>query len=222
MVEDKSKFKETFLDIGALVLLLALPASAGIAVIADPLVRVLLGEKWLETVPVISVLAISAAFVAATGNNGVAHLALGYPKFVTLQSFLRLVVLVVLGVALAPAYGIVGVAFAERCGAAVNLLASYPVVFRHLNISAMEYAARIWRSVVATVGMAVVVRIVEDLLGVGYDVASALLRLSIGVSVGAATYIIIIVVMWWLCGKPDGAEKILLTKVSGIARTIRA
>lgn len=192
------------------------------SVVADPLVRVLLGEKWLETVPVISILAISAAFVAATGNNGVAHLALGYPKFVTLQSFLRLVVLVVLSVALAPAYGIVGVAVAELCSAAVNLLASYPVVFRHLNITAMEYAARVWRPVVATVGMAVVVGVVEDLLGVGHDVASALLRLSIGVGVGAATYVILIVVMWWLCGKPDGAEKILLNKVPDMIRMKRA
>jgi O-antigen/teichoic acid export membrane protein len=221
MVEDKNKFKETFLDVGALIVLVALPASAGIAVIADPLVRVLLGEKWLETVPVLSILAISAAFVAASGNNGVAHLALGYPKLLTLQSFLRLVVLVVLSVGLAPAYGIVGVAIAELCGAAVNLLAGYPVVFRHLSISAGEYGERIWRPVAGTAGMAVVVWVVEDLMGVGHDVASALLRLSTGVGVGAATYVILIMAMWWLCGKPDGAERILLNRMVEVIRTIR-
>jgi PST family polysaccharide transporter len=181
-----------------------------------------LGEKWLEAVPIISILAISAAFVAAAGNNGIAHLALGYPKFVTLQSFLRLVVLVVLGVVLAPAYGIVGVAIAELCAAAVNLLASYPVVFKQLKITVVDYVRRIWRPVVATVLMAAVVTIIEDILGVGHDVASALLRLSIGAGIGAATYVILIVVMWWLCGRPDGGERILLNKVSGMVRITRA
>lgn len=219
MVEDKIKFKETFLDVGASVALVALPASAGIAVIADPLVRVLLGENWLEAVPIIPILAISAALVAVSGNNGIAHLALGYPNFLTLQSLLRLVVLVVLGVILAPAYGIVGVAIAELCGAAVTLLASYPVVFRRLNISVIEYGTHIWRPVVATVTMAVVVRVVEDMLGVGYDVVSALLMLTVGIVIGVCTYVILIAFMWWLCGKPDGADKILFNKVSDLIRT---
>jgi lipopolysaccharide exporter len=220
MVGDKIKFKETFLDVGAVVIALALPSSAGLAIVADPLVRVILGENWLQAVPVLQILAISAALVAATGNNGVAHLALGYPKCVTLQSLLRLLVLVVLGIALAPAFGIVGVAVAELCGAAVCLLASYPVIFKHLNISLVEYGARTWRSVVATVGMAAVVGIIEGQLAGAHTVASSLLTLAIAVPVGAVTYLFLMVTMWRFCGKPDGAERTLLTQVFGVVNGV--
>lgn len=221
MVEDRIKFRETFLDVGALLILLALPASVGLAVIADPLVRVLLGEKWLEAIPIIPILAISAALVAASGNNGIAQLALGYAKLMTIQSFLRLLVLVVLSAVLAPAYGIMGVAVAELCGAAVVLLASYPVVFRYLSISTMDYWRRTWRCLIATAGMAVVVERVEAALGAGYDLGSALMKLSVGVGVGVGTYVILIVFLWWLCGRPDGAEKVVLNRVSGVIQAIR-
>jgi len=218
MTDDKLRFKETFLDIGALVTLIALPASAGMAVVADPLVRLLLGDKWLDAVPVISILSISAAFVAATGNNGVAHLALGRPSLVTLQSFLRLVVLVVLGLALVPSYGIVGASIAELCGALVCLLTSYPFVFRYLEISFVEYWARIWRAVVSTAVMAAVVWAIERSLAAAGDTASALFALFAGVSVGAATYAVIALSLWWVCGKPNGAEKILLNKFLTLVR----
>jgi O-antigen/teichoic acid export membrane protein len=193
----------------------------GLTVVAEPLVRVLLGEKWLEAIPIISILAISAAFVAASGNNGIALLALGYAKLLTVQSFMRLLVLVVSSAVLAPAHGILGVAIAELCGAVVVLLASYPVVFRYLNISVMDYWASIWRPLIATAGMAVVVEAAEKMLGTSHDIASALIRLSVGVGVGIATYVVLIVSLWWLCGRPNGAETIVLHKVSGVLRAIR-
>ena len=184
--------------------------------IAEPLVYVVLGENWLEAVPIIRILAISAALVAATGNNGVAHLALGYPKALTLQSLLRLVVLAVLGISLAPVFGIVGVAIAELCGAAAGLVASYPVVFRHLEISFVEYGARIWRPMLATSGMATVVMYVQSQFAGRHDVASALLSLGVAVPIGAVTHLLFMMALWWLCGKPDGAEKILINQVSDV------
>jgi lipopolysaccharide exporter len=222
MASDQIKLKETFLDVGAVVVAVALPASAGLAMIAEPLVRVVLGENWLEAVPIIRILAISAALVAATGNNGVAHLAVGYPKAVTLQSLLRLAVLIALGVTLAPAFGSVGVAVAELCGAAVCLIASYPVIFRHLGISVVEYGRRMWRSVVATVGMATVIAIAEANLPGGHDVTSALFSLAILVPTGAVTYVVLMFAMWHLCGKPDGAERTLFNQCSGIVGIYRS
>jgi len=210
------ELKETFLDIGAIVIALALPASAGLAVIAEPLVRVLLGEKWMAAVPLIRVLAISAAFVAATGNNGVAHIAVGYPRAVTLQSALRLVVLVALALGLAPAFGIMGVVVAELCGAIACLLASFPVIFSHLGISITEYVARIWRSVIATAGMAAGVAFVDRHLPGDDTLASSLLRLAIGVPAGALAYVCLMAALWQLSGRPHGAERLLLNRLTAM------
>jgi lipopolysaccharide exporter len=216
MRAEPGAFKATFLDVGAAVVAVALPASIGLAVIADPLVRVLLGEQWLAAVPLIRILAVSAAFVAATGNNGVAHLALGAANFVSLQSALRLVALVVLGVALAPAWGITGVAVAELCGAVVCYVTSFPVVFRRLGITLGEYGGRVWRAVVATAGMATAVELVEGHWKGGEGIAAALLSLVITVPLGAVVYVVLLGLLWQVCGRPDGAERVLLNKVTAM------
>ena len=218
MREDRLRFKETFLDVGAIVIALALPASAGLVVLAEPLVRVLLGEKWLAAVPIIKILAMSAVLVAATGNNGVGHLALGYPRAVTFQSMLRLIVLLILGLSLAPLFGVVGVTIAELCGAAVCLLASFPVVLRELKISFWEYLLRIWRPIVATAVMAMAVLAVQPFCPHGAGLMPALWTILISVPVGLVVYSLLLIAMWWLSGKPEGTEKLLVNQVAGFLR----
>ena len=61
LADDVDAFRRTCIDSAAAILLLVLPASVGIAVLAGPVVRVLLGEQWNEAVPVIQVLAFSGA-----------------------------------------------------------------------------------------------------------------------------------------------------------------
>src|SRR4029450_11563728 len=56
LANDVDAFRRTCIDATAGVLLLVLPATVGIVVIAGPIVRVLLGDQWSEAVPVIQVL----------------------------------------------------------------------------------------------------------------------------------------------------------------------
>ncbi len=221
MAGDKPRFKTTFLDIGSAVMALALPASAGVMALAKPLVLVLLGEKWLGAVPIIQVLSISAAFVAASGNNGVAHLAAGSPKWVTFQSLVRLVVLAVLGLSLGPMFGIMGVTVAELCGGVAVFIASFPVIFRHLEITWIEYCARVWRPFVATFGMAAIVHVVQGYLPGSVNLASSMVVLAVAVPAGVAAYVALLAALWWLSGRPEGTETMLAGEALGMIRRRR-
>ena len=57
--DDVAKFAESFRKVLLLNIFIMAPVSAGLSVVAEPLFRVLLGEKWLATVPFFEVIALS-------------------------------------------------------------------------------------------------------------------------------------------------------------------
>jgi lipopolysaccharide exporter len=133
--------------------MLVLPASIGVAVLANPMVRVMLGEKWSDAVPVIQVLALSGAVTATLSNNVSAYLALGLPKLVTLILATRLAVLVPGLLYLSDQFNLVGFALAEGLAAVACLGVSYPVLFRQLQLSTGEFFSNLWRPFAASATM---------------------------------------------------------------------
>ena len=102
LASDVARFRTTFVDIIAVIVSIVIPASIGIAAVAEPMVRVLLGQKWMEAVPVIQLLAPAGAIVALTSNNVSAYLALGRTELPPLIMLARIAALVVALVWLAP------------------------------------------------------------------------------------------------------------------------
>jgi len=221
LTDNRESLKATFLDIGSIVLLFALPAAVGISVISDPLVRVLLGEKWLDVVPVLRLLAIAGVLIAAVSNSGSACVALGMPAMAAWFSAVRLVVLIVAVAALAPQRGTVGVAWAELLASAACLAASNLIAFRLLKLSWNEYVSRNWRLVVASLAMWWAVRILIDWTGPSSNAARAIRQLLLGVPAGAAVYVLVLLALWHLSGRPRGAESQVLSRTSTYARRLR-
>lgn len=209
LAANTDELREGFLNIASVVLCLALPASVGIAAIAQPLVRTLLGEQWLEVAPLIAVLAVSAAVIAAQTNNGLLHVALARAKLNTAVSFSRLVALVPLCYWLAPRFGVLGVAYAELLASVVCLLASFPYVLVRLHISPLLYISRVWRPVVASVAMGAVVTAVLGMLGTGVGTLDSVRELAVAVPVGVAAYALALAALWFVSGRPAGAERLI-------------
>ena len=88
------EFKQSFLQTGSAVLVIALPASFGIALIAEPAVLLLLGDAWSNAIPIVQISAWAAACIAAATNNGIAYLAMGVPRAAAIMAAVRLLVLV--------------------------------------------------------------------------------------------------------------------------------
>jgi O-antigen/teichoic acid export membrane protein len=79
MASNLPDLRRGYLDVLS-VILLAVTGRTWNAALADPLVRVLLGEKWLEAIPIIPVLCMFGIIRAAMSNSGSVFLALGDPK----------------------------------------------------------------------------------------------------------------------------------------------
>jgi len=67
MQSDAVVFRKTYLQLVNIVSYASMPLMAVLAVLADPVVRVCLGEQWLDAVPIVMILA-SAGWILAVNN----------------------------------------------------------------------------------------------------------------------------------------------------------
>ena len=90
---DLNRLRGAFRATLGLIALIILPASTGLAAVAEPLVRVMLGDKWLGTIPIISLLALAGASTVLQSNTGSLHNALGQPRMILLTGVIQVALL---------------------------------------------------------------------------------------------------------------------------------
>lgn len=214
LAQDPESFRRVCIDATAAILLIVLPASAAIAVLAEPVVRVLLGTQWHEAVPIIRILAFSGAISAVNSNNISAYLALGKPYLSVLIHVTRLFVFVAVVAAFASGREFASVAYAELAASFACLAVSLPILLKSLRLGVTEYVASLWRPLLASgVGAAAVHAAVSAIGGVD-TFAGAVGHLAVGLTVGAVIYPLTLWVLWRLSGRPSGVEAIAGTRIA--------
>lgn len=166
-----------------LILVVALPFYAGLAVTAEPFVAVVLGGKWLAVAPIVRLLALAMPLVTVQILFAPATTALGQPR-VQVWSAAAGAVIMPAAFLLGAPHGAIGLAWSWVLAfpllAAVTAWLAMPVIGTS--------AARLWRaaspSLFAALGMAAMVIATDRLLG-GWPAAA---RLALLVGVGAASY----------------------------------
>ena len=221
LTDDTAKLHDAFLGVVAMIVLAVLPASVGIAVIAEPLVRVLLGAQWLATVPVIQVLALAGAIAAITSNNSSALMALGRTWLLPAILACRLAAMIAMMFLLAPRFGMIGVAYAEVAAYALSVMVGYPVLFRAMKISVGQYLAGFWRPTFASIVMGFCVLKTIEVVGTGAGSLQTVPQLLSGVAVGVLVYALVVGVLWLASGRPQGAETFVLSRAKGLVELLR-
>lgn len=196
------------IESGAAVLVIVVPASIGIALVADPLVRVVLGTKWGEAVPVIQLLSFAGVVHGILSNNAAAYVALGRPHLTTVNLITRLICLAsgLLLLVLFDRVTLVSLVAAELAAGIAALFVSYPLLFVSLRISVRQYLAALWRPLTASGTMALAVAAVMGAVGQGDGFVGALARLAAGVASGLGSYALALWILWRLSGRPRSVE----------------
>jgi O-antigen/teichoic acid export membrane protein len=119
------------------VVLIAVPFGVVLSVLGSDVVRIVLGEKWMEAVPSLRILTWGGVFNTLAAPAGAIFLALGRPKLsfrVTL-----LTVLIFLGLIVpASRFGLAGVSLVVTLGYGAGLVLSYVYAGRLLQLPARE------------------------------------------------------------------------------------
>jgi O-antigen/teichoic acid export membrane protein len=200
-----------FMEVFGIISLIAFPVAVGLLCVADPAVKVLLGQQWLEAIPIIQIIAISGLASALQSNLYLVIVALGKPKANTLLSAALLAVSLPVIIAATLHYGALGAAYAQSGAALLGLVGIVVVFSRITGIRAWTLGVAVWRPILGSAIMAAAVFAADA----HWTELAVLMKLVALITLGASTYIAAVLLLWVLAGRPESAEKALLTAIKG-------
>lgn len=213
MSSDLAQLREGFINIAGLMALVVLPASIGLSAVADLLVPLMLGDKWLAAIPLIQILALAGAIQPFVSHVVPIFMALNKVHITSVFTLATLLLLVASSYWLASLEGATGVAKALLLTWALTVPAFLLYSLKELGLSVAEYGRAVWRQVVAAAVMYAAVRMFVSGMGIATDVVTLLLELLAAVLLGAIVFVAIELGLWWMLGRPDGVESLVLSKV---------
>lgn len=205
MAEDLAVLRQSYLNVLGITALAVIPLGAGLSALAPQFVHVVLGEQWVASVPAVRLLAISGAVSALQSNAGYVLLALGRPRIMTVLGAINVTVLLVLSIVLTVNLGLTGAALAVLMANVVVLPLTFRSILRVVGVGLHEFAGRLWRPIVASAVMALAVRALPFVQPVNGRISAAY-DLALLVVVGAVIYGAVMLLLWRLSGRPEGAE----------------
>jgi lipopolysaccharide exporter len=199
---------------------LTLPASIGLALVAEPLVRLMLGPAWMEAAPLLQLLAVGSALTVLGQACHAQFDAFGLLRQDFSVILFGAVARTGLVAALVPEFGLMGAAVGVALSLVLEPLAYLVLKSRVLPFSARALAGVVIRPSLAAAGMAAVVsRLDLAKAATSETVAGLILPLAAAVLVGAVSYAGVMLGLWLIAGKPAGAEADLLAALGKLRRT---
>jgi lipopolysaccharide exporter len=202
-----------FLGAVGLAIMLVLPAGVGISMIADPMVRFALGEHWLPAIPVVQIMAIGG--IAAIFTQTCANLlnAIGRPHTTLYIAAVSLVIKVIALVLLVPQFGLPGAAAALVISSGVDLVLLVWLTLPRVGVSLAQLMVCMVRPALATAAMVLVLWQfgMAWTRSAGIEVVDFGEDAGIRSAIGAVCYGMVLLGLWLVAGRPEGAERFSLT-----------
>ena len=209
--QDLSKLRSSYLGLIETIYFIFCPIAVGLFAVSDLFVPIVLGEKWIAATEILGFITLYAGVVCLNSTAGYMYLAIGKPKYVTFVTIYLSTCVVV-----ACIFG--GVAGDVRLAVVTLFILSIPVFFiniiisrRYINISLRSYVASVWRPLIASLIMLFTVTYVRDGFLSFHNVY--FFELAMTVVVGAAAYLVAIILLWRFASCPAGVESKVLDKM---------
>jgi O-antigen/teichoic acid export membrane protein len=192
------------------------PMSVGISLMAQPIVDLFFGWKWVEAIPLVRMCALYALFDAIghfTHNLYIVlHRQRRFVGVFTVALAVRIPCLI-LGAAL---YGVYGAAFALMATSVFNMILWSWKIFPLAGIRFATIGAGTWRTVCAVLVMAAAVLWLSAIWPEPRDFVVGLVRCFAIALTGAAIHVAAQLAFWRMSGSPAGAEDHLLKTAHAI------
>jgi O-antigen/teichoic acid export membrane protein len=181
---DRAALRRYFLALTEGVALISFPMTLGLALVAEDLVPLALGEKWTEMIPPLTLLALYASVRSISTLLPPILNVTGDASFVARISILAALVLPV-GFYLGSRWGTTGLAAASMVGFPVMFLPLYRRVAARIEFGATDYFRALWPALSASLLMAVAVLLLKWTLA--KEIPEGI-RFAAQVTSGAAVY----------------------------------
>ena len=163
MADQPARMRRAWLKLVRAAVLIGLPMGVGITLVADPLVRVALGERWVPMIPLLQLMSASIPFLVVGVNMSPVYQALGRTGLQFRNGLITSAITIAF-MLVGSIWGVYGVALAALVRAPVTLSINAHPVLRMLDLRWRDVLLPLWRTVVCSTVMAAAVLLVQVLL----------------------------------------------------------
>ena len=211
--DDLERMRRGYLNAQSVSFAIVMPLMFGLGAVADKLIPLIYGEKWLLSVIVVQMTAPVAAFATLNGPAQSIALALGNTRTIFFRDVMALMIrlpLVVTGLFQYELFGLpnalVGILTGHMISAAIMLMINFAMVKRFLDLPVWRQITNVLRQLSAGIVMVGAVWAARQVIEIQGGLWQQLLLIGLVSAIGAATYIAISLVSWLIMGRPVGLE----------------
>ena len=221
--DEAQRLRKGYIRSQATICLITFPIAAGFAVLAEDLVLLAIGEKWLPAVPVIQLVAAVRTLQAIQNVNALA-MATAQTKalfYRDLRAFVIRWPLLLGGLYLGgddPYTMLLGALMGQIAAVLINNLWNIQLIAKISSITLGDHFAFIWRPLLSITIMGVVVLLAHSASPPLVGWAEIAVRAALLSALGAATYFASLYLIWIATGREDCIE----TELAGIVRGLIA
>lgn len=208
--DNPERLRKAYLRAATLLFAIALPCGTMLAVVATPLIPLVMSKKWLEAIPLVQVLAITAALTTLATNGTSVAMATGDTARIfrrQTQVFLYRLPINVVALWLG---GLPGLMIARWIVCALSILMDLLLVRDVLGLTFKQQILPNWRTLVACAAMWGIGRAANHALYFGPHPQELFASVVALTTLAGLTYLGLTVSLWLMSGKPQGPESEML------------
>lgn len=210
---DLVELKRVFLLAQSAQSLIGIPAGLGLALVAHEAVQLLLGDKWLFVASFVQILALANVVEAITTSSGYLMITLNNLRYAVLITWTKVIIFAALMVTLPIGSDVSNIGWLRVFSMSIGLFLSFWMLIRILqNLTFFDIARSIIRPLIGTGVMTLAIFGLAEVIDTS-AIYSPLVNLIMKVTTGLIVYPAVVMAMWWIAKKPDGAETYFLNKI---------
>jgi O-antigen/teichoic acid export membrane protein len=207
---DREALRKLYLQTLSAIAVIGIPGSIGIAVLAPLFVPVVLGNNWLQTIPLIHLLGFVFALISINTNSGYVFHAIGKPHVPTIANAWRVAGLLIAIFFFVDRYGLIGAAYAMGLLACLMLPVYILLLRKWIGLRLADYLRALYRPLLASAVMYYAVTSFAYGTPIAPSIASPDASLSLllqCVGLGFVVFAATLLGLWRLSGMPEGVER---------------
>jgi len=198
------RLRNAVLNLLSAVMMFALPAGIGFLMIAREFVTIVLGANWLPSMPIVQAATVAAIVEIPIVVIQTILIRAGYIRALGILLAIQTVVLLSAIYPVFNAFGLAAVVYAKVAVTSVALIVMMIMLSRESKIAVLDYLSVIFRPAIGSAVMFGALYLAETLVHWG-DLPMMILK----VAVGGIVYGVVVMSLWFMTGRPDGAERIV-------------
>lgn len=208
--DDRARLKAAYAKGQSVLMAVMAPIGCAVALLAGPIVELVLGPKWLSAAPVLAVLGPIMSLQMMVVPAEALAMALGETKAIFIRNSVSLAITIPAVVVGAMAYGLTGAIIARALTCLVGIALNLMMVERFLDEPMWKQIANVWRSLA---GVGAMFLVLETALRYGpshFDGIIGFALVAGYIVLGLVAYAVAHWALWRGTGQPEGAETFAL------------